>query len=199
MSSGFSTLSMKDGMGVPLTPVARRMAMSSGAGPPRKVHRLVRFAGLIGRPQSSFSSGREGPSARPSVPWHLLHSIASNISLPRLIDSVDEATSLGSSSFLGASLNLSAAKVFTYDKFKEAPKKLELPKEVASSTESIKRGKEMFEAIECHKCHGTEGRADGPSRAELKDEGGHPIAPANSTNRWTLRRGAPQTRVGLCR
>ena len=73
MSSGFSTLSMKDGMGVPLTPVARRMAMSSGAGPPRKVHRLVRFAGLIGRPQSSFSSDRDGPSARPSVPWHLLH------------------------------------------------------------------------------------------------------------------------------
>jgi len=61
-------------------------------------------------------------------------------------------------------------KTFAADKFKEAPKKLELPKEVASSTESIKRGKEMFEAIECHKCHGAEGRADGPSRAELKDE-----------------------------
>ena len=49
-------------------------------------------------------------------------------------------------------------KTFAADKFKEAPKKLELPKDVASSEESIKRGKEMFEAIECHKCHGTEGR-----------------------------------------
>jgi DMSO reductase family type II enzyme heme b subunit len=84
-------------------------------------------------------------------------------------------------------------KTFAADKFKDAPKKVELPKEVASSAESIKRGKEMFEAIECHKCHGTEGRADGPSRAELKDEWGHPIPPANLTKRWTFRGGSGRT------
>jgi len=84
-------------------------------------------------------------------------------------------------------------KAFAADKFKEAPKKQELPKEVASSADSIKRGKEMFEAIECNKCHGTEGRADGPSRAELKDEWGHPIKPANLTKRWTFRGGAGRT------
>src|SRR5262249_24148058 len=86
-------------------------------------------------------------------------------------------------------------KSFAADKFKEAPKKLELPKEVASSAESIKRGKEMFEAIECHKCHGTEGRADGPSRSELKDEWSHPIAPANLTKRWTFRGGSSRTEI----
>ena len=86
-------------------------------------------------------------------------------------------------------------KAFAADKFKEAPKKLELPKEVASSAESIKRGKEMFEAIECNKCHGTDGRADGPSRAELKDEWGHPIAPANLTKRWTFRGGPTRTEI----
>jgi DMSO reductase family type II enzyme heme b subunit len=86
-------------------------------------------------------------------------------------------------------------KAFAADKFKEAPKKLELPKEVASSAESIKRGKEMFEAIECHKCHGAEGRADGPSRAELKDEWGHPIPPANLTKRWTFRGGPTRTEI----
>ena len=42
------------------------------------------------------------------------HSIASNISLPRLIDAADEATSFGSSSFFGASLNFSAANVLRY-------------------------------------------------------------------------------------
>jgi DMSO reductase family type II enzyme heme b subunit len=88
-------------------------------------------------------------------------------------------------------------KAFAADKFKEAPKKLELPKEVASSAESIKRGKEMFEAIECNKCHGTDGRADGPSRAELKDEWGHPIAPANLTKRWTFRGGASRTDIAM--
>jgi len=81
-------------------------------------------------------------------------------------------------------------KTFAADKFQEAPKKLELPKEVASSADSIKRGKEMFEAIECHKCHGLEGRGDGPSRPELKDDAGHPIAPANLAKRWNFRGGA---------
>ncbi len=86
-------------------------------------------------------------------------------------------------------------KTFAAEAFKEAPKKLELPKDVASSAESIKRGKEMFEAIECHKCHGTEGRADGPSRSELKDEWGQPIPPANLAKRWTFRGGATRTEI----
>jgi DMSO reductase family type II enzyme heme b subunit len=86
-------------------------------------------------------------------------------------------------------------KSFAAEKFKEAPKKLDLPKEVSSSEASIKRGKEMFEAIECHKCHGTAGRADGPSRPELKDDWGHPIAPANLTKRWTFRGGAGRTEI----
>src|SRR5467141_3379358 len=81
-------------------------------------------------------------------------------------------------------------KAFAADKFKEAPKKLELPKEVASSPESIRRGKEMYEAIECNKCHGTDGRADGPSRPELKDDWGNAIAPANLTMPWRFRGGS---------
>jgi DMSO reductase family type II enzyme heme b subunit len=86
-------------------------------------------------------------------------------------------------------------KTFAADKFKEPQKKLELPKEVASSAESIKRGKEMFEAIECNKCHGAAGRADGPSRPELKDEWGHPIRPANLTKRWNFRGGPGRTEI----
>ena len=90
---------------------------------------------------------------------------------------------------------LAYIKTFAGEKLKEAPKKVELPKDVASSEASIKRGKEMFEAIECHKCHGTDGRGDGPSRAELKDEWGNPIAPANLTKRWTFRGGASRTEI----
>ena len=86
-------------------------------------------------------------------------------------------------------------KTFAGDKLKEAPKKVELPKEVASSEASIKRGKEMYEAIECHKCHGTEGRADGPSRPELKDEWGHPVPPANLAKRWNFRGGHSRTDI----
>ena len=88
-------------------------------------------------------------------------------------------------------------KTFTADKFKEPQKKLELPKEVSSSEASIKRGKEMYEAIECHKCHGVAGRADGPSRPELKDDWGHPIPPANLAKRWTFRGGASRTDIAM--
>jgi DMSO reductase family type II enzyme heme b subunit len=88
-------------------------------------------------------------------------------------------------------------KTFAAEKFKEQEKKLELPKEVASSAESIKRGKEMFEAIECNKCHGMEGRADGPSRPELKDEWGHPIRPANLTKRWNFRGGPTRKDIAI--
>lgn len=80
-------------------------------------------------------------------------------------------------------------KTFAPDKFKEAPKASDFPKEVASSTESLARGKEMFEAIECNKCHGKAGRGDGPSAPELKDDWGNPIRPANLTKPWTFRGG----------
>src|SRR5688572_23575158 len=86
-------------------------------------------------------------------------------------------------------------KTFAGDALKEPPKKLELPKDVASSEASIKRGKEMYEAIECHKCHGNEGRADGPSRSELKDEWGFPVAPANLAKRWNFRGGHSRTDI----
>ena len=86
-------------------------------------------------------------------------------------------------------------KTFAGDALKEPPKKLELPKDVSSSEASIKRGKEMYEAIECHKCHGNEGRADGPSRTELKDEWGFPVAPANLAKRWNFRGGHSRTDI----
>ncbi|MGH7372512.1 MAG: c-type cytochrome, partial [Candidatus Methylomirabilales bacterium] len=81
-------------------------------------------------------------------------------------------------------------KIFAPDKFKEPPRVADLPKEVVSSKESIARGKEMFEAIECNKCHGNGGRGDGPSAPELKDDWGNPSRPATLTKSWTFRGGA---------
>jgi DMSO reductase family type II enzyme heme b subunit len=88
-------------------------------------------------------------------------------------------------------------KTFAPEAFKEPPRKQDLPPEVGASAESIKRGREMFEAIECNKCHGDAGRADGPSRPELKDDWGHPIRPANLTKRWTFRGGARSQDVAM--
>src|SRR3990172_3899915 len=86
-------------------------------------------------------------------------------------------------------------KTFAGDAFKEAPKVSDLPKEVASSKESLARGKEMFEAIECNKCHGNAGRGDGPSAPELKDDWGNPVRPANLTKSWAFRGGGSPREV----
>jgi len=57
------------------------------------------------------------------------------------------------------------------------------------SPESLERGAQVYEQAECAKCHGASGRGNGPSAAELEDEWGFPIDPADLTRPWTLRGG----------
>src|SRR5215813_1440517 len=83
------------GIGVPATPVRSRMTMSFRSDPPRKFHGLWRLAGRIGCPQSSLRSEPGAGSPRPACPWHLTHSKASNIFLPRRRDASEDETSLG--------------------------------------------------------------------------------------------------------
>jgi mono/diheme cytochrome c family protein len=45
--------------------------------------------------------------------------------------------------------------------------------------ESIKHGQEIFEKLECWKCHGQEGHGDGPSASTLTDSNDQPIRPYN--------------------
>jgi mono/diheme cytochrome c family protein len=45
--------------------------------------------------------------------------------------------------------------------------------------ESIQHGKELFTKLECFKCHGTQGRGDGPAAATLTDSNSQPIHPYN--------------------
>jgi DMSO reductase family type II enzyme heme b subunit len=80
--------------------------------------------------------------------------------------------------------------------FKTAkPEPVKLPSEVASSEASLKRGKEMFEAIECNKCHGQAGRGDPAPGSDLKDDWGHPVRPANLHKPWTFRGGHTRLEV----
>lgn len=86
-------------------------------------------------------------------------------------------------------------KAFAPDAFKEPAKPAALPGEVGTSKESVARGKEMFEAIECNKCHGAGGRGDGPSAPELKDDWKQPVRAANLTRPWTFRGGGTAREV----
>ncbi|MGA2421395.1 MAG: cytochrome c [Candidatus Acidiferrum sp.] len=54
-----------------------------------------------------------------------------------------------------------------------------VPAEPPLTVESIKHGKELFTKLECWKCHGPEGRGDGPSASTLTDSNDQPIRPYN--------------------
>jgi len=54
-----------------------------------------------------------------------------------------------------------------------------VPAEPALTVASIKNGKELFNKLECWKCHGQEGRGDGPSASTLTDSNDQPIRPYN--------------------
>ena len=56
---------------------------------------------------------------------------------------------------------------------------ISIPQEPALTVDSIKHGSELFQKMECWKCHGQEGRGDGPSAATLTDSNDQPIRPYN--------------------
>jgi mono/diheme cytochrome c family protein len=56
---------------------------------------------------------------------------------------------------------------------------IKVPAEPKLTVESIKHGGELFQKLECWKCHGQEGRGDGPSASTLTDSNDQPIRPYN--------------------
>jgi mono/diheme cytochrome c family protein len=56
---------------------------------------------------------------------------------------------------------------------------INVPAEPAPTVQSIQHGKELFTKLECWKCHGPEGRGDGPSASTLTDSNDQPIRPYN--------------------
>jgi cytochrome c2 len=63
---------------------------------------------------------------------------------------------------------------------KEGPgQPIQVPAEPVLTLDSIKRGTELWAKMECWKCHGQEGRGDGPSAATLTDSNDQPIHPYN--------------------
>lgn len=69
------------------------------------------------------------------------------------------------------------------------PEPVKFGARVPASAESVAEGKRLFREIECFKCHGDEGRGDGPSAPELTDDWGAPIRPANLQKPWNFRGG----------
>ncbi|MBZ5722861.1 MAG: cytochrome c [Acidobacteriia bacterium] len=58
---------------------------------------------------------------------------------------------------------------------------IQIPPEPAVTAERITAGQAMFKKLECWKCHGVEGRGNGPSAATLTDDKDRPITPYDFT------------------
>lgn len=59
---------------------------------------------------------------------------------------------------------------------------MEISSEPPTSPDSVKRGGELFQTMNCFLCHGKEGRGNGPSAASLTDSKGYPIKPFDLTS-----------------
>ncbi|MBV9624078.1 MAG: cytochrome c [Acidobacteria bacterium] len=57
--------------------------------------------------------------------------------------------------------------------------RIEIPPEPEITPERIKAGQDVYARVQCWKCHGAEGRANGPSASTLQDDLGRPILPYN--------------------
>ncbi len=58
---------------------------------------------------------------------------------------------------------------------------ISIPSEPATSAESVQRGAQLFQDMNCWSCHGKEGRGNGPSAATLTDSKNNPIQPFDFT------------------
>jgi mono/diheme cytochrome c family protein len=56
---------------------------------------------------------------------------------------------------------------------------IKIPAEPPVTIQSISHGKALFTKLECWKCHGPQGKGDGPSAATLTDSQDNPIRPYN--------------------
>lgn len=77
-------------------------------------------------------------------------------------------------------------KTFAADRFDAAPERAEIG---AEKSGSVEKGKEVYQKARCWECHGQEGRGDGPKAAQLTDDWGFPILPADLTKGWRYKGG----------
>jgi mono/diheme cytochrome c family protein len=61
----------------------------------------------------------------------------------------------------------------------KAGEPIQVPPEPEITADRIKAGEALFKKLECWKCHGVEGRANGPSADTLTDDQNRPIKPFN--------------------
>jgi mono/diheme cytochrome c family protein len=59
---------------------------------------------------------------------------------------------------------------------------IQIPPEPEVTADRVQAGREVFEKVQCWKCHGVQGMANGPSASTLTDDLGRPISAYNFTD-----------------
>jgi len=67
---------------------------------------------------------------------------------------------------------------------------IQIPPEPEITADRIKAGREVFARVQCWKCHGVAGQANGPSASTLQDDLGRPIQAYNFTDGSRLKCGS---------
>ncbi len=74
-------------------------------------------------------------------------------------------------------------------------KAIAVGKAPSTGAATLSDGQATFRKLECFKCHGENGRGDGPSSPTLKDDYGNPIRAADLTENWKFRGGRDVTQI----
>lgn len=65
-----------------------------------------------------------------------------------------------------------------------------IPKDPGYDPKQVEPARKVYTSIGCARCHGDEGRGDGPSAPTLEDDWGQSIRPADLSRPWTFNGGA---------
>jgi cbb3-type cytochrome c oxidase subunit III len=81
--------------------------------------------------------------------------------------------------------------------FSTPPKPVSLGAGTPSAAASIDHGHQVYEKLQCGKCHGTDGRGAGAVTTDFQDDKGQPLPAADLTEPWTFRGGATSRDIFL--
>ena len=80
----------------------------------------------------------------------------------------------------------------TFSRFfetEDAPEPLDIGRPQGGGEDGIAAGREVYERVECWRCHGQQGRGDGSSAPDMTDDDDDPIRPVDLTEPWNFNGG----------
>ncbi len=76
-----------------------------------------------------------------------------------------------------------------------APELIALPDDPGYKPDQVEAARKVYTSIGCARCHGDEGRGDGPSAPTMKDDWGQFVRPADLSQPWTFNGGSKRTDI----